>query len=156
MRLDELNLKVANIDGQELYIVDMGKFDLIIKNPTIDGISIDGDTVINWLVGTMKFIKKYDEFSLGIYKRSTQMGFSWFFVVLYDFKTNLQRVHIERLTCKTCGWFGDTANPTDPSLYFGVSNRFEALNRAWEIPVVPCPKCGGKLPRNPIWTEQTI
>ena len=75
------------------------------------------------------------------------------FLLLLKTDSSLQRVHIEHLLCEVCAWYGATANPMLVDLYAGVQNVWEVMRNAERYAVLPCPKCGSKLPRHPIWTE---
>jgi hypothetical protein len=52
---------------------------------------------------------------------------------VYNISDKWQRVQIENVTCEFCGWKGEIANPTVPSLYDTVKDRQGALNSAWTL-----------------------
>jgi len=154
MRLEAITNETVLVNGEQINIIDSAKFKFLKADPFIDEISIGGEGILKLICGLMEFVLKYPEFSLGIYK--FKIGTSkirWMFVVLYKLESSWQRVHIERVKCDKCNWIGEIANPTEPSLYDTVSNRFDVLDEVWEIANLPCPKCGEKLPRHAIWTE---
>ncbi len=78
---------------------------------------------------------------------------SWLRLVLVDLGGNFQRVHLEYLTCDGCGWKGWSGNPWVPDLYVGSPEMDQALQRAYDLELLDCPRCGEKLPRASIWTE---
>ena len=64
-----------------------------------------------------------------------------------------QRVFLETLQCLVCEWSGWTANPLVRDNYLGLplDLQNQLLQRALTLPLLPCPVCGAKLPRHPIW-----
>jgi len=94
-----------------------------------------------------------NEFELGLYLPGSSAP-RWLLLVLFKKDSGeLQRVHLERVTCSKCGAQHVIANPTLVDLYLGVTNRVEANNRAFRWPRVRCPNCGAELPRFAIWAE---
>ena len=94
---------------------------------------------------------RYPEFVCSLVDR--KVFHDYLYIMLLKTPYGLQRVHIEHLACDFCHWYGATANPMIPDLYFGVADKWEVMRRAERHPVLPCPRCGSKLPRHPIWTE---
>ena len=156
MKIQDISKSVEIVNGESLYIFDVEKWNLIKSNPVIDEVLVGGEELIKLVSGMVEFTKQHDEFSLACYRY--KIGFEkWFWIFIELLKTDIgwQRIHIERISCESCGWEGDIANPTLPSLYDTVDNKEGALNSAWAHPVKNCPICGKKLQRFAIWTETT-
>ena len=102
------------------------------------------------VTGLLDFVSKHKEkFRLGMF-RSKGLR-SWTVLPLLLIEDRLQRVHIEHVTCVHCGWRGVIANPTEPSLYFGVPDEAAALQSALMLPRTGCPACCASLPRVAAW-----
>ena len=102
----------------------------------------------------LDFAKRFAGFCLGL----ERLGKGWCPILFFSTSKGWQRVHIEALTCEHCGWNpGFAANHLLPNLYFGVPDELEVLRAAARrFPPLPCPRCGGKLPREAIWTEPSL
>ena len=72
-------------------------------------------------------------------------------IVLVRLDGHRQRVHITSVKCTVCGRDGIVADPTEPDIYTGVADKYSAIDRARELPTLPCPKCGAILSRPAIW-----
>lgn len=154
MRIEEITKGKTLVNDEQIYIIDKTKFNLLMDDPFIDEIYVGGEGILKLIWGLNEFVLKYPEFLLGIYKfKIGAIKTKWMFIVLYQIESGWQRVHIERVKCDKCNWIGEIANPTEPSLYDTVKNRFEILDRVWIIPKKPCPNCGEGLQRYAIWTE---
>ncbi|WP_148051271.1 hypothetical protein [Pseudomonas brassicacearum] len=92
-----------------------------------------------------------DEFCLGLHL--TKSLKPWVPIHLYRMDERWQRVLIERVTCDQCNWVGKIANPSDPTLYFGVDGELGVAYKALSLPRCNCPKCGMALPRIAVWVE---
>jgi rubredoxin len=155
MKVEDLTLSTELVNGELVYIVDPTKFNNLMNEPFVNGISLGNENLIKILFGMMEFVQQFSNFSLALYsfKIGNSTKIRWMFVVLYKLETRWQRVHIHNKKCDNCGWTGATADPAEPSLYDTIPNRFEELDKAWKIPAVLCPKCNMKLQDHPIWVE---
>lgn len=146
MNLNNELITQQKIDGQLVYILATESFELLVKNPVIEGQQISAlDTVCNM----MDLVRKHSSFSLAFYSVGNLK--KWMFCLLFDNKEKLQRVQIENVQCKVCNWTGMIANPTIPELYYGCPDRWGALDEAYKTQIVNCPSCNSALPRHSIW-----
>ncbi|WP_152632661.1 MULTISPECIES: hypothetical protein [Pseudomonas] len=91
------------------------------------------------------------QFRLGLHL--TKSLKPWVPLCLYRMDERWQRVLIERVACDQCKWGGKIANPSDPTLYFGVDDGLGVSYKALSLPRCNCPKCGMALPRIAVWVE---
>ncbi len=140
------------VDGEQLLLPSRAAWRQLLVDPVIDGAPFAVPDLLrhNLLVTCL-----YDELVLALQQSGGRQA-KWLPIVLLQYVDGWQRVHLERLTCNTCGWQGMTANPTIMDLYLGVPNRKVAEDRAWQHPVVPCPQCHSTLPRRPIWVQPLL
>lgn len=104
-----------------------------------------------WIEYRLELSKKYPELQLGLFQYGLEK-FGLSPIVILKIDNDLQRVHIEELTCEYCDWHGETANPMLSDLY-KIGTWLVETRKAERFPVLPCPKCNNKLPRHPIWIE---
>lgn len=149
MNLNNELISQQKIDGQIVYyIVATKAFELLVNNPVIEDKPINAwDTACKM----MDFVRKYSSFSLAFYELGNQN--TYMFCLLLEKNGKLQRVQIENVQCKVCGWKGIIANPTIPELYNGCPDRWGALEEAYKTPIVHCPNCNSTLPRHSIWAS---
>ena len=154
MKIEDISKSIEVVNDEPLYIFNVEKWNFIKSNPVIDGVLIGGESLIRLVSGMVEFTKQHDEFSLAFYRYKIGSK-KWFWIFIELLKTDIgwQRVHIEEIICESCGWKGNIANPTFPSLYDTVDNKGDALNNAWAHTVKNCPICENKLPRFAIWTQ---
>lgn len=145
-------VKTERVDGQAVYVPDAGSWESLLRRRECAGSSFAVEGLEHWWRWTLDFVRRHREFAIALY-RAGLPAFKLSPLVLLRTRTGWQRVHIEHLQCEVCDWCGATANPTIPDLYVGTPDRWGALKEAERHPVLPCPKCGSKLPRHPIWTE---
>jgi hypothetical protein len=149
MKLNDQHMKVQLVNGQEMVIPDSVGWNKLRHQPEVDAVPLGVQDIL-WPL--LKLVDQYSELTLALY-RPGEYAKQLIPCALLLTPTGWQRVHIERLTCSVCGWDGKTANPTIPDLYAGAPNEREAFESAWRMPTAPCPRCGSKLPRHPIWVE---
>lgn len=140
------------IDGQTVTIPTLDEWENLMRDSVYLGSPVYYPNTKKWVGGLLSFTAKHrDKFCLGMYR--PQGLKSWVALSLLRMGDNWQRVHIEHIACGECDWRGEAANPTEPSLYFGVPNELAVLRSAWMLPFLGCPNCGASLPRTAVWTE---
>lgn len=148
MHTDDPRFRHNMVNGGSLLIPDAEGWKQLRIDPSINDFPLPTQT---WIWQKYAFVQRYPELSLGFIEPTYPSP--WSPCVILNTEVGLQRVHLERLTCTVCGWSGVTANPTDSTLYLFVAETDRALQEAFTHPIVPCPRCGSRLPRHPIWTE---
>ena len=152
MSQDEVNVRTQVVDGQEMYVPDLSTWELLLRTGTYQGRRLFAPDMRDSIRIHLDLSNLYSEFRLA-FNMFSALKDSWIVCMLLETPLGLQRVHIEYLTCPICGWYGPTANPMVRDLYIGTSDRWGTIRKAERHPVLPCPKCNSKLPRNPIWVE---
>ncbi|MBD2731175.1 hypothetical protein H6G96_33880 [Nostoc sp. FACHB-892] len=145
------SIKHTCIDGQEILFPSQMDWETLKLNPIIDDRPL---AILDSIWSALEFAQKYPEIHLGLGKISS--GKKWMPYIFLDIESNFQRVHLETLTCSFCNWRGKTANPMVIDPYFGDGinqDHFTLMRAAERYPVLPCPSCGNRLPRHPIWVE---
>ncbi|MBK1811934.1 hypothetical protein JHL18_15035 [Clostridium sp. YIM B02505] len=151
MKIEYVTKSIELVNDEKLYLINMELWNILERDNEIDGIPME-ENLLKSLSKMASFVRKHKGFSLTFYRYSIgTTRYRWLFCIVYNINDRLQRVQIENVTCEFCGWKGKMANPTIPSLYDTVEDRQEALNIAWNMPVVNCPVCDKKLKRNAIW-----
>lgn len=139
------------VDGQAVIIPTAEAWQEIAHNPSFLGVPVYSDHTKKLVVGLIAFVSKHKEqFRLGMF-RSKGMK-SWAVLPLL-LEGHLQRVHIEHVVCGQCSGRITIANPTEPSLYFGVPNELDATRNALKLSRVSCPNCYTPLSRTAIWVQ---
>lgn len=77
----------------------------------------------------------------------------WFNMPFYKISGRWFRVQWERTYCPRCDWKGEVLNPTYPPLYDYLENKWDLVEEAEKLPQLPCPKCGSRLERHPVWLK---
>ena len=136
------------VDGETVNVVahsDLG--DVLIRD-----LGPADASMARWLKGTAAFVKQHnDVMDLAYYIVGPRRWLLW--LVLLKTSDGLQRVHLEGLECVKCHTSVNAANPTIVDLYTCLPSKYDALDRGWAHPPVPCPVCGAELPRRAIWAE---
>jgi hypothetical protein len=141
-----------HIDGQIITIPTLDEWISLMRNPVYLDSPVYSSGTQKLVNGLLSFTAKHrDKFCLGMYRVKGMK--LWFALPLFRIGDGWQRVQIEHLTCDKCGWRGVIANPTEPSLYFGVPNELEVTRRTLMLPRLGCLKCGAPLPRLAVWAE---
>lgn len=151
MNLPNVDLLEISVDGQETIFPNDAGWAALFEDPTLDGLSLYAKGMRRLYLTALEFSSQHREnFALGLY-RYGRLPY-WTIVTFLKMPDRLQRVQIENLCCRRCGWSGLSANPLEGSLYYWV-DREDAELRAIDTVRVVCPKCHGKLPRPSIWIE---
>ncbi|WNJ95675.1 hypothetical protein RND59_00695 [Vibrio ruber] len=144
------------VDGQRIALPSRHVWDSFVTNPIYKGVPVYTKNTKNLVLDLIQLIADYpDYFCLGLY-RTSHVTKSWSVVPLLVRNEVWRRVQIEHISCLFCEWSGRIANPTEPSLYFSVSDEFAALQKAFSLDRLPCPKCGAELPRHAVWVESRM
>ncbi|MEH2048815.1 hypothetical protein [Nostoc sp.] len=152
MNSNQPSIKHTCIDGQEILFPSPEDWETLRLNPLIDEMPL---AVLDLLWSGLEFTQKYPELHLGFGKLSMREK-KWMPYIFVEIEADFQRVHLETLTCNSCNWGGNTANPMliDPYCGDGINqDHFTLMRTAERYPVLPCPSCGNRLPRHPIWLE---
>lgn len=152
MSTDEINLPVQIINGEEMYVPDLQDWETLFPTRVYQGRRLFAEDLSALVKLHLDLSRRYPAFALA-FRASSPLKKSWLICMLLQTTSGPQRVHIEHLKCDVCAWYGPTANPMLPDLYIGIPDKWDLIRAAERHPVRPCPKCGSKLPRHPIWTE---
>jgi hypothetical protein len=140
------------IDGQAVTIPTAQVWQEIVQNPVFLGAPVYSEHTRELVMGLLALVSRHNEtFRLGMFRAKGLR--SWTVLPLLLSEGRLQRVHIEYVTCKQCGRRSTTANPLEPSLYFGLPDEPRARQDAAGLPRVGCPNCGAPLSRIAAWAE---
>jgi hypothetical protein len=140
------------IDGQAVTIPTAKSWREIGQNPDFLGAPVYLEGTRKLVTDLLAFVTKHaDQFRLGMV-RSRGLR-SWTVLPLLLIGDCLQRVQIEYVTCDHCGHKTVIANPSDPTLYFGVPDPIGTNRAALKLPRVQCPNCAAALPIMAIWAE---
>ncbi|MEH2218451.1 MAG: hypothetical protein V7K72_15295 [Nostoc sp.] len=151
MNSNKPSIKQIYIDGQKILFPSQEKWETLRFNPFIDDMPL---AVLDLLWPALELTQKYPEIHLGLGKISNFKR--WMPYIFLEIESNFQRVQLETLSCGFCNWRRKTANPMDTGLYCGDGinqDRFTLMKAAERYPILPCPCCGDRLPRHPIWVE---
>ena len=140
------------LDGQVVTIPSASSLQEISRHPDFLGAPVYLEGNRRLVTRLLTFVTKHpDTFRLGI-TRSKGLR-SWIVLPLLLIGDRLQRVQIEYVTCGQCGRRQTIANPSEPSLYFGVPDRMAVNRAALKLPRVNCPNCGAPLPIMAVWAQ---
>ena len=141
--------------GQKFYIINRDIWiELKIKNQ-YEGIDLNSKTLCNVVNKLVNFTEHNDGFLCAITK--VEFGKAKGFILpmlFYIINNEYVRVRIEYIKCSNCGWEGNIANPTLPDLYEFIPNRFNQMEKGYNIPTVNCPNCENLLERYAIWVDK--
>lgn len=141
-----------NRNIERIEVVDNEKF-YILKDTFIEDKKIKSDVFLfETLKQMFQFAESREDFCVSIHKWKGDNDI-WIPCMLSYVNGTWKRVHIEKIRCEHCGWYGNIANPTLPELYFSLYDSTKALKEAWNLPEKKCPVCKRKLNRYAIWTE---
>lgn len=145
------NLEKVNTGGGDIYILSDKESEEIINGATINN---EVPRYVEVLGGKWGIAKKDSLVKLGMqknpYTRNHWMGL---FVVYYE--NRYQRVDLQVGKCTQCDWEGWTGTPLSMDIYTGKGQeRVDLASEAEKLPVLSCPKCGGKLDKHAIWIEK--
>jgi len=139
------------IDGQAVMIPSTTDLESLRVDPDYMGLPAYTPGTRKLITTLIDFVlAHHDAFALGLH-RVPHPANRWMPVVLLRWEDHWQRVHIEYPTCATCAWRGPIANPTEPSLYFGLPDERDILRRAGALPRMTCPRCNAELGRHALW-----
>ncbi len=151
MLSNDPRFRVLIVDGQRFLCPDDAVWRQLEAGTALDGRQVVTECLRKFYAGERTFVKSQRDLTYALYKPSRFVW--WLGIVLVDLGGALQRVHLERLTCESCGWMGMSGNPWLADLYVGSPQKDEAHQRAYDMELLGCPRCGGELPRPSVWTE---
>lgn len=150
--IKKITNRIENIDGENLYIIDSTMNKALNKLLKISNANRNS-AVFDLLRNHIKFIYDHPNFGLAFRPFLFRNTTKWVPCTIYKLEGIWKRVQLQNVHCLNCNWTGEAANPTSPELYELMTNRFEILEKMWELPFCVCPKCGGKLSTQAIWIE---
>lgn len=145
-------LETGVIDGQTLYFPSRDEWNTILESKDLDDIEIPDRLVKRLNLMELPVVNGYHELSLagGIFGARS----NFFFYVLLDIGGSKQRISLNSISCNNCSWQGVFGDPFESENYLGVpsgENRKMTLQKARELPRVPCPNCGEHFDRPAVW-----
>ena len=142
------------VDGQSVIVPSMMDLKKMIAKPEYLDLLVYSSGMQALVTSLIHFIFEHEqEFALGLCRVNFSQK-SWLPIVLFNLNGIWQRVHIEYPKCEKCDWRGAIANPTEPSLYFGVPFELSTIRHAHKLPCLGCPCCGSVLARHAVWTDK--
>jgi hypothetical protein len=136
-------------NGQQLLNPSEAEWVEILRSGELNGRQTSA-TFLRSVQQSLPVVAQYAELSLTILDLDGRYFFPKVFLQVADYK---QRVFLEKLQCIVCDWSGWTAEPLVEDNYVGLPWDLvkQLLQKALTLPLTPCPICGAKLPRHPIW-----
>ena len=149
----EITNKVANIDGEDVYIIENGMLSELEK--LRNRIEAEKESYVFESLGKdIEFICSHSGFSIAFRPiKWSPDAKRWLPCLLYKYKGEWRRVVIQYVHCLKCDWNGSIACPTEPELYETMENKFDILEKMWQLPFCKCPKCGNEISSQAIWIE---
>ncbi|UUQ65822.1 hypothetical protein NLK61_04000 [Pseudomonas fuscovaginae UPB0736] len=140
------------VDGQVVLVPTADEWDGILKTGEYKGVFIFQGGFKAVVSSLARFVlPRADLFCLGLYRMGKLKSLTP--LLLFRFEGGWQRVQVETVSCNACHWEGNIANPSEPTLYFGVLDEALVYKKAISLPRSGCPKCGAVLPRIALWVE---
>lgn len=145
--LNSASLHSIVVDEEEIFVLSDDESIAILEGAGIDGESLSeiGIPQFWW-----KVISGSDRLALALHRGPQTFG-QWWFLVLCLIGDEYRRVELLQGECESCDWKGWVATPLSNDIYTGSPDRIAAFNRAKALPVVGCPKCGGRLNKHAVW-----
>lgn len=136
-------------NGQQLLNPSEAEWVEILRSGELNGRQTSA-TFLRSVQQSLPVVAQYAELSLTILDLDGRYFFPKVFLQVADYK---QRVFLEALQCIVCNWSGWIAEPLVADNYIGLpwDLVLQLLQKAMTFPLSPCPICGAKLPRHPIW-----
>lgn len=148
----EITNIVANIDGEDVYILENGRFRELEK--LRNRIKTEKENhLFAMLSKDIEFICSHSGFAIAFRPVKWGDAIKWIPCLVYKYKDEWRRVILQYANCLKCDWNGSIANPTEPDLYITLENRFDILKKMNQLPFCKCPKCGNEISSKAIWTE---
>lgn len=144
-------LRKEILDGQELIFPTVEGWECLRANPFLDGIPIAAPDLI---MATVEWLRTAPEIDVGLALIEFARKPRWWPYEILTLNGQKYRVHAEMLECDSCHWRGITATASLSDSYVGCPNEEELRERGYTLPIISCPRCGGKLPpRCPVWAK---
>ncbi len=147
--LEDLTSEERVVDGEPLRVLDAAAVRQLAERVPAQG-APEAD-LDRWLRGTATRVATHPGFALAWHHVGAHRMRLW--LVLWQSPERCVRIHWEDLICPHCQARCLAANPTIPELHWGAPDERLAREAAWQVPVVPCPRCGGRFDRRAIWAE---
>ena len=146
MQLDDLRLKVIEVDGQQLYVPSPSAWQDLWEEPLLGNAPLP---VPDHLQKKVQAIASYPEISAAL-------GFAWERVHFYELLSIggvLYRVFIEAVFCDHCGHRAViSATPGVSEIYWGSQDEASARSRSYSLPLQSCFACKKPLTRrSTVW-----
>ena len=150
--VSEITNHVENIDGEDVYILEKGMHKCIKQLKKRAQLEKD-NCLFDMLNKDVEFICSHSNFAIAF--RPVKWGNSrrWMPCLIYKHESGWRRVVHQNVNCLKCDWTGNVVSPTDPDLYLTMDNRFDILNKMYQLSFCKCPKCGGEISSKAIWIE---
>lgn len=149
-----MNFDVFNNCGQEFFVINNDKWNLLKKEGEYDGIKFGSDTLMDTITNMVNFAENHDGFCCAISKASIgKIKYFWNAILFYYSNIGWTRVRIESTGCTKCEWQGYVANPQLTDLYDTVVDKFNEIKKVSGIQEVFCPICNSRLKRYAIWVD---
>lgn len=136
-------------NGQQLLHPSAAEWADLLRNGVLRGRQLS-PTFLRSAQQILPVVVQYNELELTILDLDGRYFFPQVLLCLTAYK---QRVFLERLQCQVCEWAGLTAEPLGMDNYLGLplDLQNQLRQQALTLPLLPCPICGAKLPRHPVW-----
>lgn len=139
---------------QKFYKINRIEWVEIQKKNEFDGVKLNSKWLIDKVNKMIEFTERNKDFFCAITKVTIKNVKDCILPMLfYKMERGCIRVRIEHVKCLNCGWQGNIANPTLPDLYDLVPDKFNTMEKGYQISTMNCPKCNKKLERHAIWIE---
>lgn len=146
----EITNTVANIDGEDVYILEKGmvrELETLKKKIKVE------NHLFAMLSKDIEFIYSHSDFAIVFRPIKWGDERKWIPCLAYKHKDEWRRVVLQYANCLKCDWNGTIANPTDPDLYITLDDRFDILRKMNRLSFYKCPKCGNDISSKAIWIE---
>lgn len=145
MNSSDSRFEKIRVDGQEMLVPSPEAWELLWREPELDGYRIPGLDLLKRKVATNA---AYSELvsCLAIAYRGVM------FYELLRWQGELYRVFVEAVICEHCGYRATlSATPSASDRYFGCPDRHAAEARSFSLPKQNCYGCG-----NLLWRRTTV
>lgn len=154
--MNSKDLAFELVDGEVTLFPTNKEIETMIRTHNrIDGLPIlliDDQLLLQKFMRDFQFSREHDDFALALRKPGCIDGY--IHGLYFRYSGRWIRVTVGNISCVMCGWEGISADPTDPTLYYGSPDYPASYKASFNLPVVDCPNCASRLPGRPIWIGQ--